>query len=190
MSAMASEITSIWIVCSTICLGTYYRKTSKLHVPDLCEEKPLVTSGFPSKRARKHRKCFEYVGCKISAILFSYPSFYDNLNENKIKFTVVKFAPCLNMLSYWGWDVHKTRFTGSDNGLSLVLCQAIIWTNAGLFLIETLWINFSKTGMKIVKQISYMKTNLKISAKWWPFARPQGVNTLRRRQKWMPFSRQ
>ena len=33
---------------------------------------------------------------------------------------------------------------GSDNGLSPGRRQAIIWTNAGILLIEPLWTNFSE----------------------------------------------
>ena len=40
---------------------------------------------------------------------------------------------------------------GYDNGMSPGWRQAIIWTNAGIFLIGSIWTNFSE------------------SAKWWPF---------------------
>ena len=51
-STKASQITSTWIVCSTVCSGTDKKKTtSKLRVTDLCEGNPPVTGGFPSQRA-------------------------------------------------------------------------------------------------------------------------------------------
>ena len=40
---------------------------------------------------------------------------------------------------------------GSENGLSPIQCQAIIWTIAGLLLIGTLGTNFSESSIKIQK---------------------------------------
>ena len=50
---MASQITSVSIVCSTVCSGTGQRKrhSPKFHVTGLCEGNPSVTSGFLSQRA-------------------------------------------------------------------------------------------------------------------------------------------
>ena len=51
---------------------------------------------------------------------------------------------------------------GSDNGLSPNRCQAIIWTNAGLLSVGTLWTNFSE--ILIAKHtFSFKKMHLKIS---------------------------
>ena len=51
-------------------------------------------------------------------------------------------------LTHWGRVTHicvsKLTIIGSDNGLSTDRRQAIIWTNAGLFLIGTLGTNFSE----------------------------------------------
>ena len=45
-----------------------------------------------------------------------------------------------SFLTHWGWVMHicvsKLTITGSDNGLSPDQRQAIIWTNAGILLIE------------------------------------------------------
>ena len=49
MIVMASQITSLSIVCSTI-FWHKSKKTSKLHLTALCEGNPPVTSGFPSHR--------------------------------------------------------------------------------------------------------------------------------------------
>ena len=50
MSAMASQITGISIVCSTFCLGTDQRKhQTPCHRPLWME--PLMTNGFPSQKA-------------------------------------------------------------------------------------------------------------------------------------------
>ena len=58
---------------------------------------------------------------------------------------------------------------GSNNGLTPVHCQAIIWTNAGLLLSRPWETNFSEIWVKIW-QFSYKKIWLKMwSAKWRPF---------------------
>ena len=58
---------------------------------------------------------------------------------------------------------------GSDNGLSLVRCQAITWISAGLLSIVPSGTKFSEIWIKIHK-FSFMKMHLKIpSAKWQPF---------------------
>ena len=58
---------------------------------------------------------------------------------------------------------------GSNNGLSPGRRQAIIWTNAGILLIEPLGTNFSEilVGIQI---FTFKKMRLKMSsAKWRPF---------------------
>ena len=58
---------------------------------------------------------------------------------------------------------------GSDNGLSPVRRQAIIWTNAGILLIEPLGTNFSEISIGI-QRFSFKKMHLNMSsAKWRPF---------------------
>ena len=61
-------------------------------------------------------------------------------------------------------DLHS-----SENGLSPGLCQAIIWTNAGILLIRTLGTNFSEILSEIHK-FSFKKMHVEMSsAKWRPF---------------------
>ena len=50
MSAMASQITGVSIVYSTVCSGSS-KKTSKLRVTGLCEGNSPVTGEFPAQRA-------------------------------------------------------------------------------------------------------------------------------------------
>ena len=83
-------------------------------------------------------------------------------------------------LTHWGRVTHicisKQTIIGSDNGLSPVRRQAIIWTNAGLLLIGTLGTNFSEIVIKI-RILSFKKMGLKVSsAKWRPFC--LGLNVL------------
>ena len=58
---------------------------------------------------------------------------------------------------------------GSDNGLSPIRRQAIIWNNAGILSIGPLGTNFSEILIKI-QNLSFTKMHLKgSSAKWQPF---------------------
>ena len=51
MSMMASQITNVPTVFSTVCSRCISKKTSNLHVTGLSEGNPLVTGGFPSQKA-------------------------------------------------------------------------------------------------------------------------------------------
>ena len=75
-------------------------------------------------------------------------------------------------IPHWGWATHicvvDLTITGSDNGLSPIRRQAIIWTNAGILLIGPLGTNFSEILIKIYK-FSVKKMHLKMSSgKWRP----------------------
>ena len=56
-------------------------------------------------------------------------------------------------LTHWGWVRHifvnKITIIGSDNGLSTGRHQAIIWTNAGILLIDPRGTNFSEIFISI-----------------------------------------
>ena len=72
--------------------------------------------------------------------------------------------------------VGKLTIIGSDNGLSPGRRQAIIWTNAGILLIERLGTNFSEIliGIQI---FLFKKMRLQMSsAKWRPIC--LGLNVL------------
>ena len=72
--------------------------------------------------------------------------------------------------------VSKFTTIGSDNGLSPIRRQAIIWTNAGILLIRTLGTNFSEILIQI-HTFSNKKMHLKMSSgKWRPFC--LGLNVL------------
>ena len=56
--------------------------------------------------------------------------------------------------THWCWVTHictsKLTIIGSDNGLSPGRCQATIWTNAGILLIQTLGTNVSEILVKFI----------------------------------------
>ena len=72
--------------------------------------------------------------------------------------------------------VDNLTIIGSDNGLSPVRRQAIIWTNAGILLIGPLGTNFCEIVIGI-QTFSFKKMRLKVSfAKWRLFC--LGLNEL------------
>ena len=76
----------------------------------------------------------------------------------------------------WHICVSKLTIIGSDNGSSPGRRQAIIWTNAGILLIQTLGTNFSEIWSAI-HTFSFKKMLLKMaSAKWRLFR--LGLNEL------------
>ena len=62
--------------------------------------------------------------------------------------------------------VIKLTITGSDNGLSSERRQAIIWTNARIFLIGPLGTNFSEILIEI-PAFSFKNMHLKMSSGTW-----------------------
>ena len=74
ISAMASQITGVWIVCSIACSN----KISRLRVTGLCEGNPAMTGGFPSQRASNVENIFIWWRCHerfvISCFLHVLPS--------------------------------------------------------------------------------------------------------------------
>ena len=70
-------------------------------------------------------------------------------------------------LTHWGRVTHicvsKLTIIGSDNGLSLSQRQAIIWTYAGILLIQPWGTNFSEILIEI-DVFSFTKIHLKMSS--------------------------
>ena len=73
----------------------------------------------------------------------------------------------MNVLTHWGWVTHicviKLTIIVSDNGLSPRRRQAIIWTDAGILLIQPSGTNFSEILIEI-DVFSYKKMHLKMSS--------------------------
>ena len=83
-------------------------------------------------------------------------------------------------LTHWGRVTHlcggNLTIIGSDNGLSPGRRQALIWTNAGILLIEPIGTNFNEIFIEI-HVISFKKIYSKMSfGKWRPFC--LGLNVL------------
>ena len=73
----------------------------------------------------------------------------------------------MDLSTHWGQVTHicvsKLTITGSDNGLWLGRRQAIIWTDAGIFLIRPSGANFSEILIEI-DIFSFKKIHLKMSS--------------------------
>ena len=86
-------------------------------------------------------------------------------------------------LTHWGRVtqicVSKLTIISLDNGLSPGRRQAIIWINAGIWLIGPLGTNFSEIFVIGIQTFAFKKMHLKMpSAKWRPFFYwPQYVKT-------------
>ena len=96
MSAMASQIGGVSIVCSDICSGTDQRKRQSSASLAFYEGNPPVTGGFPSQRASK-AKMFS-----CGDIIMNASNCLDQPNLSVLKckyiFTIVPYNRCL--LSY------------------------------------------------------------------------------------------
>ena len=89
------------------------------------------------------------------------------LNENSIIMIV------FDVLTHWGWVMHicvgNLTIVDSDNGLSPGRRQAVIWTNAGILLMEPFRTKLGEIVIEILT-FSFKKMHLIVSsAKWRPF---------------------
>ena len=105
-----------------------------------------------------------------------------NLRAHRAHYDVIVMLRyvCHSMWNHWGRVtqicVSKQLIIGSDNGLSPGRRQAVIWTNAGTFLIGPLGTNFSEILIE-VHTFSFTKMHLETStAKRRPFC--LGLNVL------------
>ena len=102
------------------------------------------------------------------------------LTKSHLSKSSISFAQSLCTLTHWGRVTHicvnKLAIIGSDNGLSPGRRQAIIWTNAGILLIELLRTNFSEISIEI-HTFSFKEMHLTMSfGKWRQFC--LGLNVL------------
>ena len=65
--------------------------------------------------------------------------------------------------------ISKLTIIGSNNGLLAGRGQAIIWTNAGILLVEALWTSFSEILIEIHTFLLKKMQLERSSEKWQPF---------------------
>ena len=135
--------------------------------------------------------CIRHVTC-LSNISTSVPVVYHAVNKTlcldyrevsyRAMWTGVPKFVVGSPLTHWGaeWHLYASRLTiiGSDNGLSPLRRQAIIWTSAGILLISPLPTNFSEILIEI-HAFFFKKIQVKMSpGKWWPLY--TGLSVLKR----------
>ena len=90
MSAMASQITSLMVVYSTVYLRRTSNKTSKLCITGLCEGNSAVTGEFPAQRASnaenisiwwRHYVSPDYVAVIIHSYIFPTADYHSLLSK-------------------------------------------------------------------------------------------------------------
>ena len=124
----------------------------------LCEGNHSITSGFPSQMARDIDDIFFLVSPNKPLKRSSVAS------NMKLRDTLVT-SPSLMSLSAILASVSQASI-GSDNGLSPVRRQAIIWTKAGILSIGPLGKSFSELVIRI-QHFLYIKMHLKMSSAKW-----------------------
>ena len=93
MSVIASQITGISIIYSTVCSGVNRRK---LHVPGLCEGNPPLTNGFPHNGPVTRKMCpfdgFIIIICNTNKYLIpGVENQIRNLNWKKFMEVIAKY---------------------------------------------------------------------------------------------------
>ena len=93
----------------------------------------------------------------------------------------LSMMPMFNSLRRSEWATHicvsKLPIIGSDNGLSHGWCQAIMWNNAGLLLIEPLGTNFGEIINEIYT-FPFKKMHFKMASGKWQRPFCFGLNVL------------
>ena len=117
MSAIASQITGVSIVCSTVCSGT---DQIKGRVTGHCEGNPPVTGGFPSQRASKaDNVCIWWRHYDLVMRFCCSPSFVyigDTKRRLKIQiFTMQPLTECVRNKPDHFQTVDVTLFLEHDN---------------------------------------------------------------------------
>ena len=137
MRIMASQIAGKLTVSLNNLFRVTSKKTSKYRITGLCDGTPSVNNGFSSQRASNAERL---------SLSWRHHGIH---------------------LTHWCRVTHicvgKLTIIGSDNGLSPERRQAIIWTNAQIWLIGPLGTNFSDILIEI-QAFSFKKTHFKMSS--------------------------
>ena len=106
------------------------------------------------------------LGTKLSEVLIEIYTFsFKKMHLQMLSGKWWPFCLGLSVLTHWGRMTHicvsNLTIIVSDNGLSPGGRQAIIWTNAGISLIQTLGTNFSEI-LREIYTFSFKKMHLKM----------------------------
>ena len=94
MSMMASQITSLTIVYSTVYSGADKKKTSKLRVTGLCEGNSAVSGEFPTQRASNAEKVSIWWRHRVSTE--SRTAWISNYGHTKLQDVVINSCYIFN----------------------------------------------------------------------------------------------
>ena len=141
---------------------------------------------FPANREQRlsrwadfAKNCLPQIGSKVLPwFREKYRALWRQKMGSNMRPRYIQFRNISNSAIYRAYTVcvSKLPIIGSDNGLLLVQCQAIIWTNAGILLNGPLGTTFSEILIKI-HTFSFKKMHFKIlAAQWRPFC--FGLNVL------------
>ena len=155
-------------VARTAALTRYRYATQPLLI--ICEGNLLVIGGYPLQSASNSElSCFLSIQlgqaieqtAELTVTSDAMPPMSHHCNENdRVPVSICGLTHC--------GPVNYT-IIGLDDGLLPGQCQAIIWTNGWILLIEPLETKFSEIFIKI-HQFSFKNMHLKLSyVKWQPF---------------------
>ena len=185
MGVLASQITSLTIVYLNVYLGADQRKhqsAASLAFVRGIHRSPVSNAenvsiwwrhhGLLVRRDRHNPCCPWAPRTYLSPIMSAFYSSYC-YKVIDILVVIIHWLIVVSKMQYGKvqlieaeWRIHpslKWVTIGSDNGLSPVLRQAIIWTNAGILLIGPLGTNFSEILFGI-QTFSFKKLRLKTSS--------------------------
>ena len=158
-------------------------------MPSICSLLWKNLCHCPPKSTQSCYNLLSKLPCDIHLIAISQELFINLICNIFSEITLLKLPPFLpgpNELTHWGWVMHicisKLTIIGSDIGLSPGWCQAIIWTNARIWLIGPLGTNFIEMLIEI-QAFSLKKICLTMqSMKCCPFC--LNLNSLVQNQIW------
>ena len=160
MGAMASQMTSLTIVYSTVYSGVEHRKH---------QSSTSLATRWPVNSPHK---------CPVTRKMFPFDDVIMVKNQGR---QWTHWGRVTHIC------VGTNTNIGSDNGLEPTGWQAIIWTNAGILLIGPLGTNFNGI-LSEIHIFSFKKIHLKMaSGKWRPFC--LGLNVLRHSSRTNEMSR-
>ena len=164
MDTMASQITSLTIVYSTV-------------YSDADQRKYQSSASLAFVRGIHRRPVNSPHKWPVTRKMFPFDDVI-----------MMSLDPIDDTSTHWGWVTHicvsKLTITDSDNGLSPSRRQAIIWTSAGILSIGPLGTNISEILIEIIT-FSFKEMRLKVSsAKWRPYCLGRNLLALFRIMAW------
>ena len=144
------------------CIGRHSINPQSRITPSVASDE-LIDIGIIDEYGNADQRCTH---CCASATKLITWCLHPSLCNHSCKYTGdhVRYMTAHSALTHWGRVTHicvgNLTIIGSDNGLSPVRRQAIIWTNDGLLLVEPLGTKLSENSIEIII-FSFKKMRLK-----------------------------